>query len=96
MFIEVGPGYSCITVILEALHGQICFYYKGLHGTRQRISIYLLGDSFDHQVASVCVVPIVGKIVQLDFPNTQIDRILSELRTDYNRLNKYRSQLGKP
>ena len=41
------------------------------------------------------MVPIVGKIVQLDIPNTQVGLILSELKTDYCRLNKYRKQLGQ-
>ncbi|CAG2188197.1 unnamed protein product [Mytilus edulis] len=35
------------------------------------------------------------KDAQLDKPNNQIGRILSEIRTGYSRLNKYRNQIGQ-
>ncbi|XP_063419173.1 uncharacterized protein LOC134701992 [Mytilus trossulus] len=41
------------------------------------------------------LIPIVGKDAQLDKPNNQIGRILSEIRTGYSRLNKYRNQIGQ-
>ncbi|CAG2202636.1 unnamed protein product [Mytilus edulis] len=36
-----------------------------------------------------------SKDAQLDKPNNQIGRILSEIRTGYSRLNKYRNQIGQ-
>jgi hypothetical protein len=37
----------------------------------------------------------VGNASHLDMPNPQIGRVLTEMRTGYSRLNKYRNNIGQ-
>jgi hypothetical protein len=37
----------------------------------------------------------VGNASHLDMPNSQIGRVLTEMRTGYSRLNKYRNNIGQ-
>jgi prenyltransferase beta subunit len=37
----------------------------------------------------------VGNASYLDMPNPQIGRVLTEMRTGYSRLNKYRNNIGQ-
>jgi hypothetical protein len=38
-------------------------------------------------------IPMVGNASHLDMPNPQIGRVLTEMRTGYSRLNKYRNNV---
>jgi len=37
----------------------------------------------------------VGNASHLDMPNLQIGRVMTETRTGYSRLNKYRNNIGQ-
>jgi hypothetical protein len=37
----------------------------------------------------------VGNASHLDMPNSQIGRVLTEMRTGNSRLNKYRNNIGQ-
>jgi hypothetical protein len=37
----------------------------------------------------------VGNASHLNMPNPQIGRVLTEMRTGYSRLNKYRNNIGQ-
>ena len=41
------------------------------------------------------LIPMVGNANHLDMPNPQIGRVLTEMRTGYSRLNKYRNNIGQ-
>ena len=41
------------------------------------------------------LIPMVGNASHLDMPNPQIGRVLTEMRTGYSRLNKYRNNIGQ-
>jgi hypothetical protein len=40
-------------------------------------------------------IPMDGNACHLDMPNPQIGRVLTEMRTGYSRLNKYRNNIGE-
>ena len=42
------------------------------------------------------LIPIVGNASHLDMPDSQIGRVLTEMRTGYSRLNKYRNNRSVP
>jgi ribonuclease HI len=41
------------------------------------------------------LIPMVGNASHLDMPNPQIGRVLTEMRTGYSKLNKYRNNIGQ-
>ena len=41
------------------------------------------------------LIPMVGNANHLDMPNSQIGRVLTEMRTGYSRLSKYHNNIGQ-